>query len=95
MPIKARMMKKAIENHAFSVELTHKEHLKTLAIHSSTNDVVIIEGFLGKLGNVAFVEDSMLEIQGVNGTLRIDMDIQDIKKLFQTQTEREVETLNF
>jgi hypothetical protein len=83
-------MKKTKENHAFSVELNHKEHLKTVAIPSGTNDNVIIEGFLGILQELNFVEDSMLEIQGVNGTIRVDMDCEDIKKLFKTKAEKEV-----
>ncbi len=34
---------------------------------------VVVEGFLGELTNVGFVEDSLLEIHGENGVFRIDM----------------------
>ncbi len=63
----------SIESHAFSVELKHKKHLKTVAIPMNGRGTVVVEGFLGELTNVGFVEDSLLEIHGENGVFRIDM----------------------
>lgn len=80
-------MKRILDNHAFSVELRGREHLKTLSSPDSGCDEVVVEGCLGRLLNIAFVEDSMLEIQGINGTLRLDIDSQDIQKLFQKEVK--------
>jgi hypothetical protein len=45
---------------------------------------VLFEGFLGSLKGIRFVEDLMLEIQGENGIIRIDVDKdQVIKALFK------------
>jgi len=60
-------------SHAFSVELKHKKHLKTVAIPINGKGNVVVEGFLGELTDVGFVEDSLLEIHGENGIFRIDM----------------------
>jgi hypothetical protein len=73
----------AEKSHAFSIELKRKEHLKTVAIPSSANDNVVIEGFLGELLSIGFAENVLLEIEGTNGTLRIDMKNEELLKLVQ------------
>jgi hypothetical protein len=81
------MLKRILDNHAFSVELHGREHLKTLNIPAGDSGEIIVEGYLGRLLNVAFVEGSMLEIQGVNGTLRLDIDGQEIQKLLAKEVK--------
>lgn len=71
------------ENHAFSVELRNRENLKSFAFSNNANSKIVIEGFLGKLLNLSFVENAMLEIQGAEGTFRIDLFSQDISKIQQ------------
>jgi hypothetical protein len=66
-------MKVDDKSHAFSVELNHKKHLKTVAVEINGKGSVVIEGFLGGLRNVSFVEESLLEIHGENGVFRIDL----------------------
>jgi hypothetical protein len=61
------------KSHAFSVELNHKKHLKTVAIPINGKGSVVVEGFLGELTTVSFLEDSLLEIHGESGVFRIDM----------------------
>jgi len=75
-------MKTDKESHAFSVELKHKKHLKTIAIPSNGNGSVVVEGFLGELVNICFVEGSLLETHGVNGCFRIDLEPEEAHKLF-------------
>ena len=75
-------MKTGKESHAFSVELNHKRHLKTVAIPSNGNGSVVVEGFLGELANLGFVEDSLLEIHGANGSFRIDLKREEARKMF-------------
>lgn len=66
-----------VKTHAFSIELKHKKYLKTIGIPTNGHANVVIEGFLGKLLKAEFVEDSLLEIHGVNGVFRIDMKPQE------------------
>jgi len=75
-------LKKA-EKHAFSIELISKKYLKLVAIPNDAGDNVLIEGFLGKLEAVDLVEGVMLEIQGTNGNLRIDLKEEELKKLLK------------
>jgi hypothetical protein len=63
------------------LDLNHKRHLKTVAIPSNGSGSVIVEGFLGELVNLGFVEDSLLEIHGVNGSYRIDLKRGEARKM--------------
>lgn len=74
-------MKTNKKSHAFGVELNHKRHLKTVAIPSDVNGSVVVEGFLGELVTLGFVEDSLLEIHGVNGSFRIDLRREEVGKM--------------
>jgi hypothetical protein len=74
-------MKTGKESHAFSIELNHKRHLKTVAIPSNNSGSVVVEGFLGELVNLGFIEDSLLEIHGVNGSFRIDLKREEARKI--------------
>ena len=69
------------ESHAFSIELKHKKYLKTVGIPTNCQGMVLIEGFLGKLSSVSFVESLLLEIHGENGVLRIDMKAEEVSQV--------------
>ena len=69
-------------SHAFSVELKSKEFLRNVMISNRAEETVFIEGFLGELKEVSFVEDAMLELKGNNGVLRIDLKEEELKRLF-------------
>ena len=50
---------------------------------------VFFEGFLGQLKNLAMVEGVMLEIEGKNGVLKLDITQQEIEKcLEQNRTNK-------
>ena len=50
------------------------EHcVRRMSFLDKENGKVFFEGFLGELTNVSMVEGLMLEIQGVNGVLRVDI----------------------
>lgn len=66
--------------HAFSVELNSREHLRSVKLGDDHNEQVSIEGFLGELLELNLVERSMLEVKGVNGTLRLDINETEFKK---------------
>jgi hypothetical protein len=76
-------MSKKQENHAFSVELKCKEHLKLAAISNNASSGVTIEGSIGELTSISFVENALLEIQGANGILRIDLNGDELRKALQ------------
>jgi len=65
--------------HAFSIEMRSKEHLRKVALTDGGLGV-LIEGFLGELEDISIVEGVILEIKGSNGTLRIDLEECDVRK---------------
>jgi hypothetical protein len=72
------MVNEAVENdHAFSIELD-------VAKLDEVGDRVLIEGHIGELIEVNFVED-MLEIKGVEGNLKINLNEKEIQKLLHTK----------
>jgi hypothetical protein len=72
-----------VEKHAFSIELKSKEYLKRVAIPTEAGDTVLIEGFLGELEEVDLVEGVMLEIEGANGILRMDLKEEELNTLLK------------
>ena len=59
--------------HTFSVVLNRKEHVRNLSISENINEKVFIEGDLGEFIRLDLVEDVLLQIQGENGTHRIEI----------------------
>ena len=78
---KSEKMSEKAKKHAFSVELESKEYVKLITIANDSRNRVLIEGFLGKILDLNFVENSLLEIKGYNGILRIDLQIEDLTQL--------------
>lgn len=67
--------------HLFSIELNSKEYLKSLALPSESGGDVLIEGFLGDIRSLSFTEGIMLEIEGSNGVLRLDLSKEELEGL--------------
>ncbi len=67
--------------HLFSIELNSKEYLKSLALPSENGGDVLIEGFLGDIRSLSFTEGIMLEIEGTNGVLRLDLSKEELEEL--------------
>lgn len=59
--------------HAFSIELNSRRHLKTMKLGDDIREEVLIEGFLGGILELRIIEDSLLEVKGEYGVLRIDI----------------------
>jgi hypothetical protein len=74
--------KKEVE-HMFSIELKSRAYIKRVAMSNDVEDRVLIEGFLGELEELNFIEGVMLEIKGINGILRIDLKKEELRKLLQ------------
>ena len=67
--------------HAFSIELKSKEYLKLVAMPNGAKDSVLIEGFFGDIELLDLVEGAMLELQGTNGTLKMDLKEEELNLL--------------
>ena len=65
---------------SFSVELKSKANLKNITLNSDIQENAVIEGTIGKLEHAGFVEDSVLEVTGRKGVLRIDISEIEIKR---------------
>ncbi len=76
-------MSKRTKEHAFSIELKSKEHVRHFAMPNDAKDEVLIEGFLGELEGSSFDEGVMLELRGTNGVLRMDLTEDELRKLLQ------------
>ena len=77
-------------DHSFSIELNSKDHVKLVTLDNDKNKT-LIEGFLGELVDINFVEGALLEIKGINGIFRIDLNAEDLKKLPQHKNKGENE----
>ena len=76
-------MKNQTAKHAFSVEMKSKDHINQILVSSKGGIPVLFEGILGELKALSLVEDLVLEINGENGILRIDLTKDEIRQLFE------------
>jgi hypothetical protein len=72
---------KKADDHLFSIELKSRNFIKNLALQTSEAGKVLIEGFLGKLENLSLTEGLMLEINGTNGILKMDLTETELQRL--------------
>ncbi len=59
--------------HSFSIELKSKKHIKTITLTNKIQNRILLEGSLGKLEEITFIEGRVVELKGVNGTLRLNI----------------------
>ena len=64
-------------DHAFSIELD-------IAKLNEVGDRLLIEGYLGELVEIVFVED-LLEIKGFEGNLKIKLNQEELRVLLNTR----------
>ena len=77
-----------MKEHTFSVSLEEENGLKNLHIGSEFGPKVEIEGHLGALDHINFVENAILEIKGSGGILRVDLDKESLEKLLKKGGEK-------
>jgi hypothetical protein len=75
--------------HAFSIEMNSKKHVKHISVSDEPHDRVLFEGSLGELEEVFMVEGAVLEIKGANGILRIDLSEDELQKILAHKKEAE------
>ena len=77
-------MGKRVEEHSFSIEMKSERSIKKI-LFLDENGHIFFEGFLGELKNISMVEGVMLEIEGKNGILKLDIMQHDMEKCFVTK----------
>lgn len=74
--------------HAFSIEMKSKKHVRHISVSNESHDRVLFEGSLGELEELSMVEGAVLEVKGANGVLRIDLSEDELRKmLFKKEAE--------
>jgi len=72
--------KKAVQvKRVFSVELKSGSDLRNVNLPSESQHLMM-EGTIGALERAEFIEDSVLELVGTRGVLRVDLSPQDLPK---------------
>lgn len=82
-------MGKRIEEHAFSIEMKSEKCVKRMSFLDRENGHVFFEGCLGELKNVSMVEGVMLEIEGINGILKLDITQREMEKFLAPKKVKE------
>ena len=77
-------MEKISKPRFFSVELKSKVNLKNVTLTNGGQENVLLEGTIGELRSAEFSDDIVLVIVGDQGTLRVNLTQDEIKKR-QTQ----------
>jgi hypothetical protein len=75
-------MTRKVDEHSFSIEMKSEQSMRRMSFSDKENDHVFFEGFLGELTKASMVEGVMLEIEGTNGVLRLDITQQEMEKCF-------------
>ena len=72
------MMKE--KERVFSIELKSKKDLKNITLGNSERDCVVVVGTIGELVEARFEEGIILQVEGREGVLRIDLCEDEIKE---------------
>ena len=80
-------MNKKVGEHGFSVEIQSERFVKRMTFLDSETAHFFFEGFLGQLQSVSMLDDLMLEIEGANGVMRVDITRQEIARCLGTKKE--------
>jgi hypothetical protein len=74
-------------DHAVSVNMKSKDHVKHVYLSDESQERVLFEGSLGELEEVTLIEDAVLEVVGVNGVLRLDLSRDELAEVLQRRKE--------
>jgi hypothetical protein len=69
----------------FSIEVDSKLHVKYVSISDEGSKGVLFEGTLGKLVGVLLIDDIVLEVRGVYGTLRVELEADELRKILSNR----------
>ena len=68
----------------FSVEIKSKKHLKNVLISNNLHERVLVEGFLGEFSEIKMIENALIQFNGANGVLRIDLSDDEFSQMLTT-----------
>jgi len=66
-----------------------EKNVQKMSFIDNEDNHVFFEGSLGKLTNIFMVEGMMLQIEGVNGTLRMDISKEELQNCFKNKSPLE------
>ena len=72
--------------HAFSVEINLKKHVRHLSMSDESHERVLLEGCLGELEELSMTEGAVLEVRGSKGALRIDLSEDELRKMLSDRS---------
>jgi len=75
-------------SHMFSIELVSRDCVKCLVMPTENGSKVLIEGYLGDLESLGVIEGVMLEINGSNGTMKMDLSVEEIAHLLTSKASQ-------
>jgi hypothetical protein len=78
-----------VKERGFSVEMTSKEHVRSLIVSDESQGKVLFEGTLGELQELRMVEEIVLQVKGTKGTLRIDLEEDEFRKMLEKKEGKE------
>jgi len=67
--------------------MVSKKYVKQVSLSNESRDGVYFEGFLGDIEELIFVNGGMLEIRGENGTFRIDIRKETLRRLLAQEAD--------
>jgi len=82
-------MSKKTDEHSFSIELKSEKNVQKMSFAHKEDNHIFFEGSLGKLTNIFMVEGMMLQIEGINGTLRMDISKEELQNCFRNKSPLE------
>ena len=69
----------------FSVELASRQGLVAMTMAGSSDEGVFIEGTIGELVRITFLEGIIFEVTGREGTLRLDLGVDEMEHMLQSK----------
>ena len=64
-----------------SIEMKQRQHVKTMMFSDEGLGEVLFEGNLGQLVDLSMVDDRVMEMRGLNGTLRVDLTLEELEAM--------------
>jgi hypothetical protein len=76
-----------VKERGFSVEMASKAQVQSLIISDESQGKVLFEGNLGELQELGMVEEIVLQVRGTKGTLRIDLEEGEFRRMLDKKKE--------
>ena len=83
------MTKRDTKDRSFSVELSSRANLKNMKMANGNPEPVLIEGTIGALHHARFLEGVIFEVVGSCGTIRIDLQQQEVRSINASLRKKE------